>query len=627
LSNTLKFSLAAFLGLIVFGIAPVFATDVTDSSPWQNTKNYAMLPVRVLDCSPYGGDSDDDGICDNWESNSGSNPGLHINFVDNTQGTTSVNYRYDISCVVGRTITGDPTGYTVCPSPAKKDIYVELDWMSSQAPDPQAIADVVKAYNNSGIALHVQYGENPSTNNGDIGLHYCDVRIMARNYPTTNSSNQACSPTTGNYQGYPYLKQNRFGTMDERAGNTSYCPNNAIPTNAGTVSNPNSYNCLTAKRQVFHYGMLVDYQFGNTPSSGWSEITGNDFVVSLGSFIGGVGSIDEQEGAIMHELGHNFGLHHGGNIPPTGVEDDDNCKPNYPSIMSYTYQFRENNDICRPLDYSNAALSGLNEPSLTDSNVGSYQYPSNNPPPPPGTKSNQPSSCPTSGERSIWWSTPNNGIKTSTTGITNDWNQNAASPYVQNINNLGVTGCNTSANSTLNGFNDWGYIMAGNSQNPHPLNFRTSTNFYQSVVSGNDTNTELAPLGENVTEITSDAVKGFRGHHLIDLFGKLKSFNATYVDNTTITIKQLMDDAISQNNNNNVWGVYDDLVKIKNNLPPVVESSAENRTATIQNIDSEMNSFATAGTVPEFGPVAAVILAISFISIMIISKARFRVGF
>ncbi|NHH97912.1 hypothetical protein DYY66_2162 [Candidatus Nitrosotalea sp. FS] len=328
----------------------------------------------------------------------------------------------------------------------------------------------------------------------------------------------------------------------------------------------------------------------------------------------------------MHELGHNFGLHHGGEIPPTGVEDDDNCKPNYPSIMSYTYQFRENNDICRPLDYSNSALSSLNEQSLTDSNVGSYQYPSNNSPPPTGTAPGQPLSCPTSGERSIWWSTPNNGIVSGTTGVTNDWNLNTASPYSQNLNNLGVTGCSTGTSSTLDGFSDWNYIKTGNSINPHPLNFRTSTNFYQSVVSGNDTNTELGPLGQDVTEITSDAVKGFRGHHLDDLFDKLKPFASSQV-NSTHTIKQLMDDANTQNNNNNVWGVYSDLVQIKNNLPPVTISSQENRTATLQDIDSEMNSFAVAGTVPEFGPVAAVILAISFISIMIISKARFRVGF
>lgn len=626
MSNTLKFSLVMFFGLIIFGIAPAFATDVTDSSPWQNTKNYAMLPVRVLDCSPYGGDSDDDGICDNWESNSGSNPGLHINFVDNTQGTAAVNYRYDITCVVGNTIANDPTGYTVCPSPTKKDIYVELDWMSNQAPNPQAIADVVKAFDNQGIALHVQYGENPSASSGDIGLHYCDVRMMARNNPATNTG-LSCSSSTLNYQGYPYLKQNRFGTIDERAGNTSYCPNSAIPTNAGTVSNPNSYNCLTAKRQVFHYGMLVDYQFGSTLSSGWSEVVGNDFVVSLGSFVGGVGSIDEQEGAIMHELGHNFGLHHGGEIPPTGVEDDDNCKPNYPSIMSYTYQFRENNDICRPLDYSNSALASLNEQSLTDSNVGSFQYPSTNPPPPTGTAPGQPLTCPTSGERSIWWSTPN-GIKSSTTGIVNDWNQNTASPYNQNINNLGVTGCSSSATSTLDGFNDWNYINTGNSITPHPLNFRTSTNFYQSVVSGNDTNTELGPLGQNVTEITSDAVKGFRGHHLNDLLDKLQPFASTQINGTNHTIGELMNDTIIQNNNNNAWNVYLDLKEIKGNLPPVAASSTENRTTTLQYIDSEINSFAVAGTtVPEFGPVAAVILAISFISIMIISKARFRVGF
>jgi hypothetical protein len=58
----------------------------------------------------------------------------------------------------------------------------------------------------------------------------------------------------------------------------------------------------------------------------------------------------------MHEIGHNFGLLHGG-------LDSTNCKPNYLSVMSYAFQF-PNLDPTRPLDYSGDALPYLNEEEL-----------------------------------------------------------------------------------------------------------------------------------------------------------------------------------------------------------------------------------------------------------------------
>jgi len=407
---------------------------------------------------------------------------LHINFNDSSQGTTTVNYRYDISCVPGNTIVQDPTGYTVCPSSSKKDIYVELDWMTGQDASSQAIQDVVKAFDKRGIALHIQLGENPSTSGtGDIGKHYCDIQpITLRNI---GSSGAACSKTTTNYQSYPWLKQNFFGTIDERNGVTTFCPSNQIPTNAGTVSNANSFNCLTAKRQVFHYTMLVNYQSANIGSPGWSEILGNDFIVSLGNFTNGVGNIDEQEASIMHEFGHNFGLHHGGLPPPTGVEADDNCKPNYLSVMSYTYEFRKTADTCRPLDYSDNALANLNEantsPTLSDSNIGSYSYPTDNPHPP----DNPGQVCPTSGPRPIWWSSPS-GVKSDFAGNTIDWNQASPPPttYSQNLNNLPSIGCGNPTLSMLNGFNDWNYITNGDSNISTPLNFTSWPNFYTANV-------------------------------------------------------------------------------------------------------------------------------------------------
>lgn len=101
--------------------------------------------------------------------------------------------------------------------------------------------------------------------------------------------------------------------------------------------------------------------------SGLAEISGNDFLVSLGSRVQdlgfSMGTIDTS-GTFMHELGHNLGLHHGGGIdtachddsqcrpgvscvavgvPPVGnfcvQSDDTTWKPNYLTAMNYRFQF------------------------------------------------------------------------------------------------------------------------------------------------------------------------------------------------------------------------------------------------------------------------------------------------
>ena len=134
----------------------------------------------------------------------------------------------------------------------------------------------------------------------------------------------------------------------------------------GTAAERSSMGCdatLQARRLAFHYA-IYGHSYSEAPlSSGIAEIRGNDFMVTLGgdpgAWIDASGTMREAEaGTLMHELGHNLGLHHGG-------ADAVNCKPNYLSVMNYTLQVPYM-DPTRPLDYSRSETLTLDESLLTE---------------------------------------------------------------------------------------------------------------------------------------------------------------------------------------------------------------------------------------------------------------------
>lgn len=112
----------------------------------------------------------------------------------------------------------------------------------------------------------------------------------------------------------------------------------------------------------FHY-VLLPHRYNQTSgSSGQAELPGNDLIVSLYC----ANSDTNVANTIMHELGHNLGLHHGGNV-------DTNYKPNYNSVMNYQFQFPGIDTNCNAvgdgtLSYSVGTRISLNESALTEAN-------------------------------------------------------------------------------------------------------------------------------------------------------------------------------------------------------------------------------------------------------------------
>ena len=116
-----------------------------------------------------------------------------------------------------------------------------------------------------------------------------------------------------------------------------------------------------ARRGYFHYAILAHrYLGGSTSSSGVAELPGDDMIVSLQCSL----SPRFVANTIMHELGHNLGLRHGGN-------ENCNYKPNYNSVMNYQFQFDGIDTDCDAfgdgrLGYSDGRRIVLNESALNE---------------------------------------------------------------------------------------------------------------------------------------------------------------------------------------------------------------------------------------------------------------------
>ncbi len=207
--------------------------------------------------------------------------------------------------------------------PKKKDLFVEMDYMQGRLPGTAAF-DRIKA---SFAAAPVS---NPDGSTG-INIHLDAGSAGGGNY-NLGGGNQVPYDSDLN----PYASQT-----------------NAIKDN----------NFDSARAKIFRYMIWAD-DYDSSCSSGVAfGIPGDTFIATMGPRCGWKTTEDMQVGTFIHELGHTLGLKHGGS-------DHTNYKPNYLSVMNYTFQFSglPKADGSFSFSYSNVNPASLNESSLNEAN-------------------------------------------------------------------------------------------------------------------------------------------------------------------------------------------------------------------------------------------------------------------
>ncbi|RZI40257.1 hypothetical protein EGT07_24565 [Herbaspirillum sp. HC18] len=202
--------------------------------------------------------------------------------------------------------------YTMGARRGRRDVFIEIDYMSGNdvatMPRREALQKMESVFAAKGIAVHFDAGK----------LYSQDFDPAAYNLGGGNAV--AFSPCV------------ELDTSGAGAGARAGCASFQAYKNG---------NFDVRRRLSFHYALFANSlnTSGGAGPSGISEISGNDMIIALGGYgflidseIGLNMLINMQASTLMHEFGHNLGLHHGGN-------EEVNYKPNHYSIMNYMYQF------------------------------------------------------------------------------------------------------------------------------------------------------------------------------------------------------------------------------------------------------------------------------------------------
>ena len=264
-------------------------------------KSIVRLYPRTADTNTY---SSQDWTSVDWVTPAGRNDIRPDTFDIDSDGIP------DSAEISGGTFAGIDL-YAMGARTSQKDIFIEVDQMNSADPGvivrKEALQKLVNVFSAKSIKIHFDAGNlfnsEFSVNDFNLGQNNSVVTYE----PCVTFDQTTCSSNIS-YRRSLYDWKEEY--MDLR------------------------------RRSVFHYALFANSQLasGAAGSSGVAEFVGNDLIITLGGWGLTTNStsntnklINFQASTLMHELGHNLGLEHGGN-------ESTNYKPNYYSIMNYLYQ-------------------------------------------------------------------------------------------------------------------------------------------------------------------------------------------------------------------------------------------------------------------------------------------------
>lgn len=284
-------------------------------------------PAACPTCTP-GTDTDGDGLDDCYETDTGTFVSPLDAGTDPTDADTD-----DDAIDDGDEVSGTAFGLdlpAMGTNPLRRDILVEYDWFD----------DILDCG-----------GHTHAPSLAALGM----VTTMFANAPVTNPDG-----STG------------INFIHDRGQGGPFTGGGIIPDDDAVLiggvndfefGNHKVLHFAANRHGYFHYTVLPHRYDTNSNSSGQAELPGDDMIVSLGCSV-----FDSYvANTIVHELGHNLDLGHGGG-------DHCNYKPNYNSVMNYRYQFPGVDGNCTPpgdgvLDYSIGDRIPLDENDL-DENEG-----------------------------------------------------------------------------------------------------------------------------------------------------------------------------------------------------------------------------------------------------------------
>ena len=305
--------------------------------------------ASAVDCDDTN-DSDGDRLLNCYETDTGTYVSATDTGTDPLTADTDGDGISDGDEVLGTVAGLDLPGMGA--NPLKKTILIEYDWLSD---DTQEWFNTTSGQNETSPHNH-----RPTAN---VMSAVADVYASA---PISNPDGSTGIQIIQDYgQGGVFLGGNE---IDDDDGNLAgYLESDFYSKKA------ENFDAL--REGYFHYTIMAHkYGGGATESSGYAELPGDDLVVSSNWWLK---TERDVASTVVHELGHNLGLGHGG-------FESTNYKPNYNSVMNYIYQFPGVDTDCAgcradcsegevfisgdgSIDYSRGGRNDLQEESLTES--------------------------------------------------------------------------------------------------------------------------------------------------------------------------------------------------------------------------------------------------------------------